>query len=60
MEKEEEKKDCCTTKKCCGCKALAALALLLVGGLIGYFTARHCCAKQCPVPAASAPVTPAK
>ena len=38
-------KTCCTKGKCCGCKALAAVALLALGGVGGYFCARHCAAK---------------
>lgn len=64
MENQETKGDekgCCSTKaKCCGGKTLAALALLLVGGLGGFAAGR--CAKSCDVQAApAAPVqTPAK
>ena len=66
MENEEKKEDgkaCCAKSKCCG-KALGALALLLVGGAVGYFGGRHCssCAmKANAAPAVSAPAqTPAK
>lgn len=57
--KADEKGCCGTGKKCCGGKALAALALLLVGGVGGYLAGRHC--KSCAVPpAAEAPAQPAK
>lgn len=52
---EKTGEGCCSKKACCGCKALAAVALLAVGGLGGYFWARHgSCAA--PVPAATSPV----
>ncbi|MBI2361815.1 MAG: hypothetical protein HYV15_00305 [Elusimicrobia bacterium] len=57
MENQEtkgEEKGCCTKGKCCGGKTLAALALLAVGGLGGYFAGRHC-GKACEVPAAQSP-----
>lgn len=56
--KVEEKGGCCSkASKCCGGKAVAALALLLVGGLGGFAAGR--CAKSCDVQ--PAPVqTPAK
>jgi hypothetical protein len=61
-EKVDEKGGCCSKSKCCGGKTLAALALLLVGGLGGFAAGR--CAKSCDVQAAapaSAPTqTPAK
>lgn len=41
-EKTEGGKSCCETKKCCGCKVLAALLLLLVGGLGGYCIGKRC------------------
>ncbi|MFI5346641.1 MAG: hypothetical protein ACHQ51_09735 [Elusimicrobiota bacterium] len=41
----DEGTKCCTKGKCCGCKAVAAVALLLIGGAGGYFCARHCAAK---------------
>ncbi len=66
-EGREEGKSCCPCGKsscCCG-KAIGAIALLVVGGIAGYFAGRRCGA--CPlksVPAAaSAPAaapTPAK
>jgi hypothetical protein len=43
-ESKDGEKACCTKGKCCG-KALAALALLLIGGAGGYFCARHCGSK---------------
>jgi hypothetical protein len=33
---------CCSTHKCCGCKAIAAALLLLVGGIGGFAIGRHC------------------
>jgi hypothetical protein len=60
----EEKKSCCETKKCCGCKVMAALALLLVGGGIGFFAGRKCglmCADaQMHSAAPAAPAAPAQ
>ncbi|MDE2291541.1 MAG: hypothetical protein KGL53_05615 [Elusimicrobia bacterium] len=59
MANETETKDgkgCCSKGKCCGGKGLAALALLLLGGLGGWAAATHCCAK----PAAPAAQAPAK
>lgn len=62
--KATEKEGCCSkASKCCGGKSLAALALVLIGGLGGYAAARHCGAKACPMSAASATApaqTPAK
>lgn len=55
---ETGKGSCCSKGKCCGCKALAAVALLAVGAAGGWFAARHCCAVKA-APAASAPATPA-
>ena len=43
---KDEDKGCCAKSKGCGCKALAAAALLAVGGLGGYFCGRHCCASD--------------
>ena len=65
--KEEGKSGCCGSgsEKCCCCgKAVKALILLLVGGLIGYFIG-HCggMKRGCPVGMMTAPVaatTPAK
>ncbi|MDE2490099.1 MAG: hypothetical protein KGM24_04580 [Elusimicrobia bacterium] len=45
MENEEKTEGgkCCGGKKhCCGCKAVAAIVLLGVGALGGYFAGRHC------------------
>jgi hypothetical protein len=61
-EKKEEGKSCCPCgkSKCC-CKAFGAVALLVVGGIGGYFAGRHCASKSDAAPAASAPAqTPAK
>ncbi len=62
MDNEEKKdeKGCCSTKKCCcGGKALAVLALLVVGALGGYLLGRHCA--MCPLQSAPAAVqAPAK
>ena len=71
---EKGEKDCCSGKGCscgccsgggrggkgcCGCKAVAALVLLVVGGLIGFFVGHHC--STCPLKAAPAAVqAPAK
>lgn len=55
--KAGEKGGCCDKSKCCGGKALAALALLLVGGFGGYFAGRNC-GKVCPVSQAAAPAAP--
>lgn len=54
MDTQENKdgKECCTKGKCCGCKALAAIALLAVGGIGGYLCGRHCGATQCTTPPA--------
>lgn len=38
--KGDEKGGCCAKSKCCGGKGLAALALLLVGGAVGYFAGK--------------------
>lgn len=46
---------CCAKKSCCGCKALAAIALLAIGGLGGYFWG-HRCGTNVAVPAAVSPV----
>lgn len=54
-----DEKGCCAKTKCCGGKTLAALALVLVGGLSGYFAGRNC-GKVCPIGEAAAPQTPAK
>lgn len=55
---EEEKGGCCDKAKCCGGKALAAIALLAIGGLGGYFCGRQCALKSAPA-AVEAPA-PAK
>jgi hypothetical protein len=62
----EGKEGCCSQHKCCGCKALAAALLLLVGGIGGYAIGRHC-GKVCPTSSApqqqeqqEAPAAPAK
>ena len=47
-----DEKACCA-KKCCG-KALAAFALLAIGGAGGYLAGK-CCAAKADVPAVSAP-----
>ena len=58
QEGKEGEKGCCSKGKCCGCKALAVVALLLIGGIGGYLGGRHCAGKSCPVSAA--PQNPAK
>jgi hypothetical protein len=51
--------------KCCGGKAIKALVLLLVGGLVGYCLGSHCMGKKmCPMGMSSdkmmsAPAAPA-
>ena len=58
QEGKEAEKGCCKKGSCCcGGKALAALALVLVGGLGGYCVAKHC-ASTSSVPAVSAPAKP--
>ncbi|HXT00041.1 MAG TPA: hypothetical protein VN915_05165 [Elusimicrobiota bacterium] len=63
-EKKEEGKSCggcpCGKQNCCCRKAIGALALLIVGGAIGFFAGRHCtmCALKA-APAVSAPAAPA-
>ncbi len=53
-------KPCCDKSRCCGGKALAAFALLALGGIGGYLGGRYC-PSQCPVKdAPAAAVTPAK
>ena len=63
-EKKEDGKSCCCGKSKCCCKAFAAVALLVVGALGGYFAGRHCSScrmKAEAAPAASAPAqTPSK
>jgi len=48
MENEEKKDEgkCCSKGKCCGCKAVAAIVLLGIGALGGYFCGRHCATKE--------------
>lgn len=46
--KEEGKGACCDKAKCCGGKALAAIGLLAIGGLGGYFCGRQCPVKNAP------------
>ena len=56
QENKEAEQGCCKKGKCgCGGKALAALALLLVGGLGGYCAAKHCGSKNA-APGVSTPV----
>lgn len=52
---EQAEGKCCSKGRCCGCKALAAVALLAVGAIGGYFCARHCAPKEAAAPAVSAP-----
>lgn len=62
QENKDDGKGCCAKGKCCGCKAVAGLVLLLVGGIAGWFAGRHCAtcpAKTEAAPAASAPAAPA-
>lgn len=61
QEKKDEGKSCCSGGKCCGCKAIGALVLLVVGGAIGFFAGRHCGHKMCAMPTApaAAPAAPA-
>lgn len=51
-------KACCDKSRCCGGKALAAFALLALGGLGGFiggrYCASHCAVKDAP-PAAAQP-----
>jgi hypothetical protein len=64
---KEEGKSCgcpCGKSNCCCKKAIGAIALLVVGGAIGFFAGHHCkmCAMKTEAPAAAtAPAaTPAK
>jgi hypothetical protein len=57
QENKDEGKSCCTKGKCCGGKALAALVLLAIGGVAGYFCGRHCA--TCPTKTAEAPAAAA-
>ncbi len=36
----------CGKKHCCGCKGIAVLLILLLGGVIGYLLAGHHCGKH--------------
>ena len=59
-EKKEDGKSCCTksfTCCCCACKAIKAIVLLIVGGVIGFFAGRHC--GMCPMKSMTAPATTA-
>lgn len=51
QDKKEEGKACCDKSKCCGGKALAAFALLALGGAGGYLAGK-CHASKCAMPAA--------
>ena len=65
MENKEEK-ECCKTgscgcgKSCCCARGLAAVVLLLLGGIIGYLIGGNCHGKgwKCPMMPMSAPMTP--
>lgn len=48
-QKATEEKGCCRKDHCCGCKAVAALVLLLVGGTVGFFMGSHCGRGMCPL-----------
>jgi hypothetical protein len=62
-EQGSEKGGCCGSGcRCCGAKAVKALVLLLIGGIVGYLIGGHCMFKKgCPMmpmgnpPAATAP-----
>jgi hypothetical protein len=54
QEKKEDGKACCDKSKCCG-KALAAFALLALGGTGGYFAGKCCGAKTAAPAAVEAP-----
>lgn len=59
---KEAGKTCCSKSSCC-CKAFKAVALVVVGGIAGYFAGRHCgsCPLKTAAPAAGAAVPlPAK
>ncbi len=61
-EKKEEGQTCCSKGGCC-CKAFKAIALLVIGGIVGFFAGRQCAmcsAKMHSAPAVSAPATPAQ
>jgi len=66
MDTQEQKPEGegCGKGKCCGGKMLAVIGLLAIGGIGGFFAARHCSGKACPFkvcPVSSAPAaaTPA-
>lgn len=42
MDTKEDGKACCDKSKCCGGKALAAIGLLALGGVGGFFAGRAC------------------
>ena len=50
----QEGKACCDKSKCCG-KALAAFALLAIGGIGGYAAGKCCAAKNAAPAAVEAP-----
>lgn len=58
---DNEKKDgqngkaCCDKSKCCGGKALAAFALLAIGGAGGYLAGKCCAAKTAAPASVEAP-----
>ena len=63
-EKKDEGKSCgcpCGKPNCCCKKAVGALALLIVGGAVGFFAGRHCamCSMHAAPAAVSAPAAPA-
>lgn len=51
-----DKKEACSDGMGFGCKATAAIVLLVIGGVIGFFSGRHC--GTCPVTAATVPTDP--
>ena len=53
--KPEEKKCCGIHCSCCVCKAIKAVVLLLLGGVIGFFIGR-CGSRMCPVSGGPAPM----
>ena len=55
-EKKDEGKSCCAKGNCC-CKAFKAVALVVVGGIAGYFAGRHC--GMCPMKASATPAAAA-
>jgi hypothetical protein len=66
-QEDAEKGKCCSGCHCCGGRAFRALALVVVGGVLGYLLGGHCAYKKgmCPMSAAptaqtSAPVAPQK